>query len=58
VLIGFSIDIISAAVSLGSTHSLTDVSTRNLPASKGRPVHEAANLTVLSEPIVYIMWEF
>jgi hypothetical protein len=46
----FSIDLIlPAALWLsGSTQSLTEMSTRNLCGSKGRPVHEADNLTAVS----------
>jgi hypothetical protein len=42
---------------LGSTQPLTEMSTRNLPGGKGRPVSKANNLTVIREPIVYKMWE-
>jgi hypothetical protein len=44
-------------MALGSTHPLTDMSTRNIPGGKGRPVHKAENLTAICEPIVYKMWE-
>jgi hypothetical protein len=37
-------------MALGSTH-LTEMSTRNLPAGKGHPVHKADNLTSICEPI-------
>jgi hypothetical protein len=37
---------------LGSTQSLTEMGTRNLPGGKGRPVHKADNLTAICEPIV------
>jgi hypothetical protein len=37
---------------LGSTQPLTEMITRNLPGSKGRPVREADNLTAICEPIV------
>jgi hypothetical protein len=33
-------------------HPLTEMSTRNLPAGKGRPVPKADNLTAISESIV------
>jgi hypothetical protein len=42
---------------LGSTQSLTEMSTRNLPGGKGRPVRKADNLTANCEPTVYKMWE-
>jgi hypothetical protein len=37
---------------MGSTQPLTEISTRNLPGAKGRPVCKADNLTALCEPIV------
>jgi hypothetical protein len=37
---------------LGSTQPLTEMSTRNLPAGKGRPVNKAENLTAICEPVV------
>jgi hypothetical protein len=39
-------------MALGSTQPLTEMSTRNLPGGKERPVHKADNLTVIYEPIV------
>jgi hypothetical protein len=49
----FSIDLIlPAAMDLGSTQSLTEMSTRYLPGGKGRPVRKADNLTAICEPIV------
>jgi hypothetical protein len=39
-------------MALGSTQSLTEMSTRNLPAGKGRPARKADNLTAICEPIV------
>jgi hypothetical protein len=39
-------------MALGSTQPLTEISARNLPAGKGRPVHKADNLTVICESIV------
>jgi hypothetical protein len=42
----------SQAMDLGSTHPLTEMSTRNIPGGKGRPVREADNLTAMYEPIV------
>jgi hypothetical protein len=42
----------SRTMALGLTHSLTDVSTRNLPGGKGRPAHKADILTAICEPIV------
>jgi hypothetical protein len=45
-------------MALGSTQSLTEMSTRNLPGVKGgRPALEASNLTAICEPIVQNMWE-
>jgi hypothetical protein len=42
----------SRTMDLGSTQPLTEMSTRNLPAGKGRPARKADNLTAISEPIV------
>jgi hypothetical protein len=42
----------SLTMALGSTHPLTEMSTRNLPGDKGRPVRKADNLTAIYEPIV------
>jgi hypothetical protein len=42
----------SCTMALGSTQPLTEISTRNLPGGKGRPVHKADNLTVICEPTV------
>jgi hypothetical protein len=39
-------------MALGSTQILTEMSTRNIPGSKGRPVRKADNLTDIYEPIV------
>jgi hypothetical protein len=39
-------------MALGSTQPLTEMSTRNLPGGKGRPVRGADNLTAIFEPIV------
>jgi hypothetical protein len=44
-------------MALGSTQSLTEMSTRNLPGGKGRPARGADNLTAVCEPIVLIVWE-
>jgi hypothetical protein len=41
---------------MGSTQPLREMSTRNIPGGKGRPVHKADNLTIC-ETIVYKMWE-
>jgi hypothetical protein len=41
----------------GSTLPLTEMSTRNLPGSKGQPALKADNLTAICEPTVYKMWE-
>jgi hypothetical protein len=47
----------SRTMVLGSTKPLTEMSTRNLPGGKGRPVRKADNLTAIFEPIVCKMWE-
>jgi hypothetical protein len=39
-------------MALLSTQPATEMSTRNLPGSKGRPAREADNLTAICEPIV------
>jgi hypothetical protein len=39
-------------MALGSTQSLTEMSTRNLPGGKRHPARKADNLTALCEPIV------
>jgi hypothetical protein len=44
-------------MALGSTLSLTEMSTRNLPGGKGRPARKPDNLTAKSEQTVYKMWE-
>jgi hypothetical protein len=36
---------------VGSTHLVTEMSTKNLPAGKGRPALKADNLTSICEPI-------
>jgi hypothetical protein len=43
----------SRTMALGSTQSLTEMSSRNLPGGKGRPARRADNLTAICEPIVY-----
>jgi hypothetical protein len=47
----------SRTMALGSTQSLTEMSTRNLPGGKGWPAHKADNLTAICGPSVYKMWE-
>jgi hypothetical protein len=47
----------SRTVTLGSTQPLTEVSTRNLPADKGRKACKSDNLTTICEPIVWKIWE-
>jgi hypothetical protein len=42
----------SRTMPLGSTQTLTEMSTRNLPGSKGRPARKADKLTAICEPIV------
>jgi hypothetical protein len=39
-------------IALWSTQSLTEMSTMNIPGSKGRPARKADNLTAISESIV------
>jgi hypothetical protein len=42
----------SRAMALGSTQPLTEMSTRNLPASKGWPARKTDNLTAICETTV------
>jgi hypothetical protein len=42
----------SRTMALGSTQPLTEMSTRDLPGSKGLPARKANNLTTICEPIV------
>jgi hypothetical protein len=42
----------SRTMALGSTQPLTEMSTRNLRESKGRPVRKPDDLTAICEPIV------
>jgi hypothetical protein len=42
----------SRTMALGSTQTLREMSTRNLPESKGRPAGTADNLTAICESIV------
>jgi hypothetical protein len=39
-------------MAMGSTQPLTEMSTKNLPGGKGRPLRKAVNLTSFCEPIV------
>jgi hypothetical protein len=39
-------------MNLGSTKSLKEMSTRNLPGGKGRPARKADNLTAICERTV------
>jgi hypothetical protein len=43
-------------MTLGSIQPLAEMSTRNLPAGKGRPARKA-DLTAIYESVVYKMWE-
>jgi hypothetical protein len=36
---------------------LTEMSTKNLAGGKGQPGHKADNLTTISEPIFYKIWD-
>jgi hypothetical protein len=42
----------SLTVALGSTQSLAEMSTKNLPGGEGRRARKADNLTAICEPIV------
>jgi hypothetical protein len=42
----------SSTIALGSTQTLTEMSTRNLTGGKGRTKRNADNLTANCEPIV------
>jgi hypothetical protein len=42
----------SRTMALGSTQPLTEMSTRNHPASKGRPARKVDNFTAICEPSV------
>jgi hypothetical protein len=44
-------------MALGSTQPLTEMSTKNLPGDKERPVRKTDNLTNICELIVYKMWD-
>jgi hypothetical protein len=39
-------------MALGSTQPVTEMSTRNVPEGKGRPVRKADNLTAIYELII------
>jgi hypothetical protein len=39
-------------MALGSTQSVTEMSTRNLPSGKGQPVRKADIFTAICEPII------
>jgi hypothetical protein len=52
----WSISSFQPHLALGSTRPLTEMSTRNLPGSKGRPARKADNLPAICEPIIYILW--
>jgi hypothetical protein len=47
----------SHTMALGSTQSLTQVNTKNLPGGKGWPVRKADDLNAICVPTVYEMWE-
>jgi hypothetical protein len=42
----------SHTMALGSTQTLTEMSTMNLPGGKGRPARKADNITAIYEPTV------
>jgi hypothetical protein len=44
-------------MALGSTQSLTEMSTRYFPGGRRRPGGKAYNLTAICEPIVWKTWE-
>jgi hypothetical protein len=44
-------------MALGFIQPLTEMSTRNLPESKGWPIRKADNVNAICEPIVQKMWE-
>jgi hypothetical protein len=44
-------------MALGSTHLLTEMSSRNLPGGKRRPARKADNLTAICEAIISKMWK-
>jgi hypothetical protein len=44
-------------MALGATQPLKEMSTRNLPAGKGRPARRTDNLTAICELIGYEIWE-
>jgi hypothetical protein len=44
-------------MALGSTQSLAEISTKNLPGDHGRTARKADNLTAICETILYKMWE-
>jgi hypothetical protein len=48
----------SRTMALRSTQSLTEMSTSNLPGSKGLEARKPDNLTAICEPVVYMMWQF
>jgi hypothetical protein len=52
-----SIDLILRIMALGSTQTLTDMTTRNHPGGKGRSARKADNLTAICESIVCKMLE-
>jgi hypothetical protein len=46
----------SRTMTLGSTQSLTEISTRNLPGGKGLPPRKADNFTANCEPTIKKVW--
>jgi hypothetical protein len=44
-------------MALGSTQSLTEMSTRNLSGGKRWTARKADSLTAICEPVAYKMWE-
>jgi hypothetical protein len=50
-------EVMGRTMVLGSTQSLTEMSSRKLPGGKRRPARKADNLTAICEQIVYKVWD-
>jgi hypothetical protein len=46
------VNFFSRTMALGSTHPITEISTRNLPGGKGWPARKTDNLTTICGPTV------